>query len=266
MSERYDTRAREATPVRVRRLELEGRRVTYREAGAGAPVVVASGLGLSGRFYDRNFPAFAAAGLRLIVPDLPGFGGSRGGRRGLGVAETRDFLLAFTRAVGVAGAIWVGHSIGAQAALQVAVHAPHRARGIVLVGPTGEPGSGRLLKQAWALARESVRVPPAVVARVLSDYVRTSPLSYIGTWIRHARDRPQQRLSAVQCPALILVGTRDPVVSADYLELLLRRLRHSRLERIAGGTHALPRSRAAEFNSAVIAFCRELERPVGAGT
>ena len=107
--------------IRKATLELEGRKVVYREAGAGAAVIVVSGLGLSGRFYDRNLPAFADAGLRMIVPDLPGFGGTRGGRvRGQSVAETCAFLRTFADALGIARATWIGHSIGAQAALQLA--------------------------------------------------------------------------------------------------------------------------------------------------
>jgi pimeloyl-ACP methyl ester carboxylesterase len=247
---------RQHSGIRTGRLALHGRRVVYREAGAGAPVILVSGLGLSGRFYDRNFPAFANAGLRLIVPDLPGFGGTRGAPRGQSVAETGAFLLDFTAALGIPRAVWIGHSIGAQAVIEVAARAPARARGIVLAGPTGEPGSAKLARQAWALLREATRAPAPVVARVLADYVRTSPLAYIGTWIRYAQDRPQDDLAKVQCSALILVGARDPVVRPEYLELLLHGLRDRRLERIPGGTHALPRSSAAAFNQAVIAFCR----------
>lgn len=257
--EHVETAAAVGAGTGIRKLELgvAGRRVRYREAGAGPAVIIASGLGLSGRFYDRNLPAFAAAGLRLIVPDLPGFGGSAGGRTGLSVADTRAFLLQFANALGIDRAVWVGHSIGAQAVIDLAAHAPARARGLVLVGPTGEPGSIRLGRQAWALAREAFRAPVRVVTHVLSDYVRTSPLAYAGTWIRYAKDRPQDDLVRVQCPALVLVGTLDPIVRADYLELLRHRLR-GQLQWIAGGTHALPRGNPAEFNRAVIDFCRAL--------
>lgn len=239
-----------------RRIEVDGRRVVYREAGSGPAAVLISGLGLSGRFYDRSYPAFADAGLRLIVPDLPGFGGTRGGALGQGVAETRAFMLAFADALEVKRAVWIGHSIGAQAAIDLAAQAPHRAHGIVLVGPTGAPDHPRALHQLAALAREAWRAPFPVVARVLTDYVRTSPLAYAGTWLRYAQDRPLEKLRAVQCPALVLVGTHDPVVDAEFIALLLHGLPHAEIARVAGGTHALPRSRAHEFNTAIAKFCR----------
>lgn len=239
-------------------LRLDGRRVVYREAGNGAPVLVISGLGLSGRFYEHSYDAFARAGLRLVVPDLPGFGGSRGGRLGHDVAGGRQFMLAFADALAIERAVWVGHSVGAQTALDIAATAPHRARGIVLVGPTGAPGRPRALRQAGALALEALRAPLPVVLRVLADYVRTSPLAYLGTWLRFTRDQPLEKLRAVQCPVQVVVGTRDPVADAELLELLLRRLPSAELVRVAGGTHALPRSEWQEFNAAVTRFCREL--------
>jgi pimeloyl-ACP methyl ester carboxylesterase len=250
----------EGAAIRVCDLPLSGWRVRYREAGAGPPVIVATGLGLSGRFYDRNLPQFGAAGLRMIVPDMPGFGATRGRPRGLNVEETRHFLLAFADALGIRRAIWLGHSIGAQAVIDIAAHAPHRAQALVLAGPTGEPGDAQLLRQIRALAHETLLAPPGVVLRVLSDYVRTSPRAYLTTWIRYSRDRTHEELARVPCPTLILTGTRDPVIRSDYLGLLLRRITHARLEKIAGGSHALPRSQARQFNDVVIAFCREVLR------
>ena len=246
------------------RIELADRPVSYREAGSGNPVVLVPGLGLSGRFYDRSFEAFATAGLRLLVPDLPGFGGTGGAPLGHSVSAMRDFVLDFSAALGLTRPIWVGHSLGAQVVVQLAAEAPHHARAVVLVGPTGAPGARKLPRQAWALLREARRAPVPVVLRVLSDYVRVSPLAYVGTWLRYGRDRPLERLRAVTCPVLVLVGTRDPVIDPLFLDVMLRRLPDVRLERVPGAGHALPRAQAAQFNSAVTAFCRIIYDGVGA--
>jgi pimeloyl-ACP methyl ester carboxylesterase len=247
--------------LRKHRTRIDGRQVTYREAGNGTPVLVASGLGLSGRFYDLSYDAFASAGMRLVVPDLPGFGSTGGAWLGQRVPETRAFLLSFADAVGIERAVWIGHSIGGQVVIDVATAAPHRVRGLVLAGPTGSPGARKLPRQALALVREAVRAPVPVVLRVLSDYLRISPLAYVGTWVRYGGDTPLEKLRGVNCPVLVVVGTRDPVIDPLFLDVLLRRLPAATLERIPGGTHALPRAHADAFNALVVRFCRELQEP-----
>lgn len=239
-------------------LEIGGRRAVVRSAGNGPAVIVVPGLGLSGRFYEQSFEAFADAGLRLVVPDLPGSGGTRGGALGQNVTQMSEFAVSVADALGIERAIWLGHSLGAQVVLELAVSSPQRIRGIILVGPTGRPGPRKLPRQAWALLRETVRAPFPVVLRVASDYLHTSPLSYLGTWLRFGGDQPLEKLRAVRAPALVLVGTRDPVIDTLFLDVLLRRLPNARLERVPGGTHALPRGSVADFNAAVLRFCREV--------
>jgi pimeloyl-ACP methyl ester carboxylesterase len=51
---------------------------SYRESGAGLPVVIVPGLGLTSRFYEQSYATFARNGLRLLVPDLPGTGDTAG--------------------------------------------------------------------------------------------------------------------------------------------------------------------------------------------
>lgn len=239
-----------------RGIEIGGGRASYREAGSGVVAIVTAGLGLTSRFYEESYAAFAAAGIRLIVPDLPGWGDTPGPRTGLHPADTAGFLIEFAAALGVRRAVFIGHSLGAQAVVRVAERRPDLARGIVLVGPTGAPDRIKLLRQAWGLAVETRRTSLAVIGAVAREYIRTSPVRYLGTWIRHGRDDLVARLPRVQCPALILAGDADPVSRPEFIELLRHRLPRARVERVSGGTHALPRGNAEEFNRIVIGFVR----------
>jgi 2-hydroxy-6-oxonona-2,4-dienedioate hydrolase len=239
-------------------VDVNGTPASYREAGDGIPAIVTAGLGLTSRFYEGSYEAFAHAGIHLLVPDLPGWGKTPGPRTGCSPQENAAFLMAFAHALHLRRVIWIGHSLGAQVVSEIAAQRPDRARGVVLVGPTGVPGRSQLPRQAWALAKEATRTSPAVIGAVARDYFSSSPAKYIGTWIKHADDDMPARVKRITCPALILVGTRDPVATREYIELLRHRMPDARVEWIAGGTHALPRGHAAEFNRAVIAFVRGL--------
>ena len=239
-----------------RRMEVGGKPASFRESGSGFPVIVTAGLGLTSRFYEESYGAFADAGLRFIVPDLPGWGDTPGPRTGLHPADTAAFLLDFAKECDVRRAVWIGHSLGAQAVVRVAERRPDLAAGIVLVGPTGAPGRWELLRQAWGLAVEARRTSPHVIAAVAREYIRTPPQRYIGTWLRHSRDDLPKRLPRVQCPALILAGDADPVCRPAFIELLRHRIPQATVDRVRGGTHALPRGHASEFNRRIVEFVR----------
>lgn len=229
---------------------------TYREAGDGIPVLIVSGLGLTSRFYEHSYATFARSGLRLIVPDLPGTGETPGPHTGLDADGVMDFLVAFARALKLDSAFYIGHSLGTQAVLLLAIRAPAVVAGIGLVGPTGGSEKWKLLRQVKGLTVEGTRVKPGVIAAVVRDYVRVSPARYLGTWVRHRDPVADDRLSHITCPSLLLVGARDAVVDAGYIALLRAELRDLTVIEMRDGSHALPRSQYAEFNNAVIDFVR----------
>ena len=223
--------------------------------------IVTAGLGLTSRFYEESYPAFAAAGIHLIVPDLPGWGKTPGPHTGLRPGDSAAFLIEFARTLGIRRAAFIGHSLGAQAIVQVAERRPDLTAALVLVGPTGAPGRFELLRQAWGLAVEAKRTSPSVIAAVAREYVSASPARYIGTWLRHSGDELTERLPRIQCPALILAGDADPVCRPEFIELLRHRMPRASVEWVRGGTHALPRGHAEEFNRRVIRFIRNTVAP-----
>jgi 2-hydroxy-6-oxonona-2,4-dienedioate hydrolase len=240
-----------------RRTIVRGDPASYREAGGGAVAILTAGLGLTSRFYAASYAAFAAAGTRLVVPDLPGWGQTPGPHTGLSPQATASFLIDFAASLGLRRAVWIGHSLGAQAVVEVAARRPDLATGLVLVGPTGAPGRRELIRQAWGLGVEAARTSFPVIRAVARDYLTASPARYIGTWLRHSAHDLLLRLPHVQCPALVLAGDADPVCRPWFIEMLRHRMPRARVVWVPGGTHALPRGHADAFNRIVTRFVRE---------
>ncbi len=242
--------------VRHETVEVRGRTVHYMEAGHGAPAILCAGLGLSGRFYNENMKMFAASGLRLIVPDAPGFGQTRGPWLGDTVQDNARWIIDFANAIGVRRGALVGHSVGAQVALSAAADSPHFATALVLAGPSGDPGRFKLLRQALGIAITMPREPFALLRAVAWDYIRTSPIRYLATWIKAARDNPFDSAARVRCPTLIVAGKRDPIARAEYVGLLQQRIPGARVVFVAGGAHGITFDRAREFDRVVVGFLR----------
>ncbi|HSJ24736.1 MAG TPA: alpha/beta hydrolase [Longimicrobiales bacterium] len=236
------------------------------DQGEAPVVVLVAGLGLSGEFYEASHAPLAAAGVRLVVPDLPGWGRTPGPLTGISPEATATFLESFAEALAIRRAVWAGHSLGAQAVAVLAARRPDLAAGLVLVGPTGRPARFETPRQVLALTLEATRVSARVVRAVAGEYVRTPPSRYLGTWLRHAGHDLPAVLARVHCPVLILVGDNDPVCPAGYIATLARHAPRAAVTWVAGGTHALPRGSADAFNAALADFAAETMSHVSNGT
>lgn len=118
-----------------------GLRLHHFEAGAGRPVVFihGSGPGASGfSNFKHNYPAFAAAGYRTIVVDLPGYGQSS---KPTDVAYTLDFFVTSLRAqlqaLDAGPAVLLGNSLGGAIALKYALEFPADVDAMIMMAPGG---------------------------------------------------------------------------------------------------------------------------------
>ncbi len=111
--------------------------VAYEESGAadGTPNVLLHGWPYDPRDYDRVVPPLVAAGCRVIVPYLRGFGPTRflapdTPRSGQQAALGND-LRELLDALGIKRAVFAGYDWGGRAACIVAALWPARVRGLV---------------------------------------------------------------------------------------------------------------------------------------
>jgi len=125
-----------AAPNRVRTSVLD---VAYEESGAadGAPVFLMHGWPYDPRCYDAVLAPLVAAGARVIVPYLRGFGPTRfldrtTPRSGQQAALGND-LHELMDALSVDRAVLAGYDWGGRAACIVAALWPERVRGLVTV-------------------------------------------------------------------------------------------------------------------------------------
>ena len=117
-------------------IELHGRRVIYRVAGSGPPIVLIHGM-LNSSSHWRTVALDLASEHTVIAPDLIGHGDSAAPRGdyslGAHAASIRDLLAA----IGIDRATFVGHSLGGGVAMQFFYQFPQRVERLVLVSSGG---------------------------------------------------------------------------------------------------------------------------------
>jgi pimeloyl-ACP methyl ester carboxylesterase len=202
------------------------------------PVVLVHGLVVSSLYMvptaERLAPFF-----RVFAPDLPGFGKSDKPARALNVPELAGALVAWMDAAGLVQAVLVGNSLGCQVIAHVAAHSPQRVAGLVLAGPTVDPAGRTLSEQFKRLLLDAPHERFSILFAELRGLSQAGIKRSWQTARLELEDHIEEQLPHIRAPALVVRGTRDPVVPQEWAEQAVRLLPRGRLAVVAGGPHGL---------------------------
>lgn len=158
-------------------VRVDGAVVRVMEAGdpLAAPLLFLHGWGLSPACYADGVSRLTAAGVRVVAPCLPGFGGSDPlPLHRAGLADYAHRIARLLEVLGEDGPLFVAaHSFGGGVALQLATDRPDLVRSLTLVNPVG---GGALPDSpaawlAWAAGAVG-ELSPASVARSATSVLR----------------------------------------------------------------------------------------------
>lgn len=246
---------------------VRGVRMRYFVGGEGPPLVLVHGLGGAASNWTELAPLLAPLH-RLLVPDLPGHGGSTALPGVAGLDAFADRVAAVADREGLLPAPVVGHSLGGMVVLRWALRRPDDVQGLVLAGAAGlsignvwgrqllsiftsvRPGRLAARYRGWVsrspLLRRlvfgfvSVADPPALSNEAVEGFLAAQLLhtDVDSAWQALRVDDPRQELAAVRCPVLVLWGAEDVQLPLDDAFEYTRRLR-ARLRVIPGCGHLL---------------------------
>jgi pimeloyl-ACP methyl ester carboxylesterase len=225
-----------------------GRAAARRAPRTPPTLVLLHGLGASGASF---FPVIGRLrrAYRVIVPDLPGSGGSRPppGRPFLSFAELLDAAEAFVERVAPRGAYLAGNSMGGWIAAKLAARRPDLARGIALLNPGGPALNaedwvdfGRVLTgdDAEAIQQFVTRLfhrPPLAArlfARDLHGLLRNPSVLSLVESLREEDFLSEAELAQVDCPSVLIWGENDRFIPEGCRSFFLEKLPRVRHEPI----------------------------------
>jgi pimeloyl-ACP methyl ester carboxylesterase len=236
--------------------------------GQGRPVVLLHGLGAT-KISWLPLLAPLAERFRVIAPDLPGHGESAKPRAPYTPAFYAGAVRRLLDAVGTDAALLVGNSMGGRIALEVAVRAPRRVSGMVLLDPAVAglpfPYYARLLRllpvEAGALPlpvrRRLVllgirqlfgdpdRLPENAYQAGADEFLRiyrsrrarVALLSSIRGLMADRTDTFWERVRRIDAPTLVVWGELDRLVPARLGEILASSMPAAELAMLPGVGH-----------------------------
>lgn len=197
---------------------------------------------------------------RILIPDLPGHGGSpAASAMNLGIAAQAEYLRLFLAALGIARANLIGNSMGGAVALHLAATSPALVGSLILIDSAGAEstpswlrthygnGSGNPMTEVNDVAgyRAMINIgmssPPYIPCFLMGALAR----SYKARRAINARverdmtaDLDQTALlDKIKAKTLIIWGQEDKVVHVDDAALLHRQIGNSRVELLPGIGH-----------------------------
>ena len=245
-----------------------------------APVVVfihGSGPGASGQSnFRQNADAFAAAGFRVVLPDLIGYGASS---KPAGIDYTlalfTDTLHDALVRLGIAKAVLIGNSLGGGIALQMALDHPGFVDRLILMAPGcieeredyfRMPGIARMVSSFGGpdftedeqrrlltnLVHDPVHITDALVKERYA-VARTQPKDVI---VRMRTPNLQPRLGEIKMPILVFWGSEERFMPLTGIDHFLRQCDDVRVLTFNKVGHWVQVERADEFNRHATAFLR----------
>jgi pimeloyl-ACP methyl ester carboxylesterase len=186
---------------RAHRLEVDGCSAFVEDAGEGPVLLCVHTAGQSGVQWAPLLTALPAAGVRVIVPDLPGHGRTAPAPGGPvdDLEYYRDWLLHLMDALGIGEFAVVGCSIGGKIALDLASVGGERIHGTVAMAADAR---NRLLSVGALRRGTEASTSPSVPDR-----------TYLGTLASCGATVPRERAEHIA----VMHRREDPVVSNSDL-------------------------------------------------
>jgi len=258
--------------------EVEGVRLHYVDVGAGdVPVVLLHAFPLHSDMWAHQV-AGLAAGHRVIVPDLKGFGKSSAPDDPslYSMSDYARQVAALLDGLGVERVVLGGLSMGGYVAFSFVASYVDRVAGLVLADTRAGRDTPEIFQRRTSqqeqvrsdgtealvetlleglLAPETMQTRPLLVEQVRRIMSANPPAGFIGG-LEAMKGRPDSlpHLSTIKVPTLVLVGEHDTPSPPTVVKVWQERMPNSRLVVLPGAGHLSNLESPDLFNAEVSDF------------
>jgi pimeloyl-ACP methyl ester carboxylesterase len=255
---------------------VRGAELAYDDTGGDGPAIVLA----HGFLMDRTMFAPQVAALRdrfrVVTWDERGFGETRYDDTPFTYWDSAADCIGLMDHLGIDRAVVGGMSQGGFVTLRVALSAPDRVRGLVLLDTQAGTEDAEAIPLYRGMIEEwAAEGPGDDLAGVIAGLI-VGPPPLRDEWIARWQARPKEaiaqpgqtlltrdsvedRLGEIAAPALVVHGTADAAISADKAERLAAGLPGcAGVTWIEGGSHSANLTHAPEVNAAIEAFLASL--------
>lgn len=270
---------------------LDDPKIAFIDQGSGEQtIILVHGLASNAGFWRYNIPEFAKK-YRVIAVDLPGYGKSQKGNYKYSMSFYADQIKRLIEELKLKNVVYVGHSMGGQIGIKLAIKYPELLSKLILASPAGfeefQQGEGDWLRSVMTMkgvkstTEEGIRrnlamnfygwednwewmVEERVRMRKASDF---DEFAYtVVRCVNGMLDEPTfDKLSLIKTPTLVIYGKYDGLIPNPYLnpghtsdvfEKGAKDIDNGKLVELDNAGHMIQIEKADEFNQAVLDFLK----------
>ena len=256
--------------------------IAYDDRGSGPLVICLPSMGDLRAEYRFLIPQLVSAGYRVVSVDVRGHGESSVSWPNYAVDAIGRDLLALIRTLNAGPALVIGTSMAAGASVWAAAEAPELITGMVLIGPFVRGESAwwsnllytGLFMRPWGPAAWSwyykmlypTRKPTdfaQYVAALRANLQAPGRVEALLQMLRASKAAAAARLSQVNKPTLVLMGSKDPDFKQPALEAeTVANSLHGTYTMIDGAGHYPHAEMPDVTGPLVITFLQALQQPM----
>jgi len=240
-------------------IATNGIHLAMQRIGSGAPLVLIHGLASSMSLW-AGLDQGQLEGVEIISYDLRGHGASERATGAHTLAKHVADLKGLLAALSISRATFAGLSLGGMIAIELAASNPDMVAGLALLDTTamfpqatrdlffelassasfnGMPAITDKFMQL-SFTQQFMDANPKMTTTIRKGMLASDAASIAAASRMVAKIDLRQRLSAIQCPTLVIVGARDQLTPPALAEELAAGIKGAQLYVIAESGHASP--------------------------
>ncbi len=204
----------------------------YREIkGSGVPIVILHGWGRSGAEWEiMGKYLHEKTGRTVLIPDLPGFGGTGMYQNITNIYDYTKVLVAWMKYLDIKQASVVGHSLGGRMGVVLGAKYPELVESLVLIAPAAvKPMTLRriILRPLRTITRLMPRKIRDILSKSVSD-VDGQNIKLRDLYKAVVKYDLTNELPKVKSSTLVVWGERDPILPLGLLSIYKKHLSNAR--------------------------------------
>lgn len=215
-------------------------------------LVLVHGLGVASSYFEPLAEALGRSG-RLVLLNLPGFGPTPEPDQTLRIAEFATLARRAVAELGVEGAVWIGHSMGAQVVVEAEAQQPGLCSRMVLLSPVVDRTSRRARTIVRQFSQSALKEKPSSAAASVRAFLSCGPKWMWQIFPAMLNYPIEDRISLTHVETLLVAGELDLMAPRRWLEELADRAGGRAQVAVVPGAHQAMHTHAERVAELILA-------------